>query len=273
MAHGGHVHAHDHDHSEDQVDTGVEAFGVRFVIEAPVSVTARLDAALPPGWRRCDPGEDAVRLVLRRRLNQTYRVEGGGESLAASSDARIALEILGRRVREYVALHAPDLVFVHAGVVGHAGRAIVIPGLSFSGKTTLVAELVRAGATYFSDEFAVLDSDGRVHPYPKPLSLRAQGPGQVDHDVRALGGTVATEPLPVGLILVTQYGPDATWEPQELTSGEAVLRLMANTIPAQDRPQQSLEAISKAVADAVALEGVRGDAAELVDGLLALAAQ
>jgi hypothetical protein len=31
-----------------------------------------------------------------------------------------------------------------------------------------VAELVRAGATYYSDEFAVLDSRGRVHPFPRP---------------------------------------------------------------------------------------------------------
>jgi hypothetical protein len=35
--------------------------------------------------------------------------------------------------------------------------------LSYSGKTTLVSELIRAGATYYSDEYAVIDERGRVH--------------------------------------------------------------------------------------------------------------
>jgi hypothetical protein len=37
--------------------------------------------------------------------------------------------------------------------------AILIAGRSFSGNTTLAAELVRAGATYYSDEFKVVDSE------------------------------------------------------------------------------------------------------------------
>ena len=36
-------------------------------------------------------------------------------------------------------------------------------------------ELVRAGATYYSDEYAVLDSRGRVHPFSKPIELREEG--------------------------------------------------------------------------------------------------
>ena len=72
-----------------------------------------------------------------------------------------------------VAEHARRRVFVHAGVVGWKDRAILIPGLSHSGKTTLVERLIRAGATYYSDEYAVLDERGRVHPYPRPLGMRS----------------------------------------------------------------------------------------------------
>ena len=50
----------------------------------------------------------------------------------------------------------PDPVFPTIVTWGR-GRAIVIPGRTFSGKSTLVAELVRAGATYYSDEYAVED--------------------------------------------------------------------------------------------------------------------
>jgi len=83
-----------------------------------------------------------------------------------------ALLLLEAQVRAHIALHAPDRIFVHAGVVAHRGRASCCRGLSFAGKTTLVAALVRAGATYYSDEFAPLDADGLVHPYARPLSLR-----------------------------------------------------------------------------------------------------
>jgi hypothetical protein len=65
----------------------------------------------------------------------------------------------------HIALHAPEHVFVQAGVVGVGERAMVLPGKSFAGKTTLVAALVRAGAEYWSDEYAVLDANGDVHPY------------------------------------------------------------------------------------------------------------
>ena len=43
-----------------------------------------------------------------------------------------------------VASHARTAIFVHAGVVGWRGRAIVVPGRSMSGKTTLTRALVEA---------------------------------------------------------------------------------------------------------------------------------
>ena len=66
-------------------------------------------------------------------------------------------------------------VFLHAGVIGWRDRAFVFPGPSFAGKSTLIAELVRAGATYYSDEYAVVDEDGRVHPYARALQMRQSG--------------------------------------------------------------------------------------------------
>src|SRR5215831_2410197 len=71
-----------------------------------------------------------------------------------------------------VAEYAPRHIFVHAGVVAWNGNAILIPGPSFSGKSTLVAELLRAGATYYSDEYAVIDDQGKVLPYPRDLRIR-----------------------------------------------------------------------------------------------------
>jgi hypothetical protein len=129
---------------------------------------------------------------------------------------------------------------------------------------------VRAGAAYYSDEFAVLDDRGLVHPYPKPLSIRGDNRFATDHPVDAFGGRAGEEPLRLGLIVVTQYSVDASWEPRELSPGEAVLALLANTVPAQPRPEQTMTALRKVVegSGAVALQSDRGDAGAIAARLL-----
>lgn len=63
---------------------------------------------------------------------------------------------------------------LHAGVVARAGRALVLPGPSGHGKSTLVAALLRAGWDYVSDESLCLRwDDGAVVAYPRPLGLSA----------------------------------------------------------------------------------------------------
>jgi hypothetical protein len=180
----------------------------------------------------------------------------------------VALDMFDAHVRGHIALHAPGHIFVHAGVVGIGGRAIVIPGRSFSGKSTLVAGLVTAGATYYSDEFAPIDPSGMVHAYPRPLSMRRDGLPTVDRPVSEFGGQAGTEPLPLGLVLVTRYQPDAVWDPEERTQGEGVLALMANTVPALDRPSESMTWLRAAVEPATVLHGDRGDVSEMVEALL-----
>src|SRR4051812_28396422 len=252
---------------------GVESFGVRIVIAAPSpELLRRTEAVLPPDSRAIEPTEDDHHFLLRARENGTYRVEYEDGSVSGSSDLAVALEVLAAQVRAYVALHAPARIFVHAGVVGHRGRAIVLPGLSFSGKTTLVVELVAAGATYFSDEFAVLDGDGLVHPFPKPLSIRTEGVSQVDHDVSAFGGVIGDDALPIGLIALAQFVPGRRWEPTRLSAGQAVLAMLSNTVPAQERPEQAMAAIRRAVDGALVLQGERGEAAEVARELLEMPA-
>jgi hypothetical protein len=119
---------------------------------------------------------------------------------------------------------AEGYLFVHAGVVGWQGRAIVIPGRSFTGKTSLVTALVRAGATYYSDEYAIFDPQGRVHPYPRPLSIREEaGRKPRLYPVETLGGQAGQTPLPVGLVVVTEYQAGARWQPRTLSPSRALL--------------------------------------------------
>ncbi len=164
----------------------IEAFGVTVEVTADPQHLEAIRPILPPGGRRVTIRPDAGRFELISSKHGLLEVICDGESVSSLPvDLEVAFGILDAQMRMHIALHAPDHVFVHAGAVGVGGQAIVLPGKSFAGKTTLAAALVRAGAEYCSDEYAALDADGRVHPYPKPLSVRTGGLVAEDRRSRA----------------------------------------------------------------------------------------
>ena len=192
------------------------------------------------------------------------------ERIAGTPRLDQAIDALESDLQLFVAERAPRRVFIHAGVVALQGRAIVIPGRSFSGKTSLVAELVKAGAIYYSDEYAVIDEKGLVHHYARPLSIRENGYlGKAKkYQVEALGGRSGAKPLPVGMVVVSKYKPGARWRPRGLSEGEGALELMANTVSARRQPEAMLAAIRKVVSRAPVVKGNRGEARQVVDYII-----
>jgi hypothetical protein len=247
-----------------------EAFGVKLRVCAnSPELLARTEPFLPPGWRPTEPTPDQYPLAILEDRDNHYLVYKAETCISEGHGLEYSLTMLEGQIRGHVAILAPDRTFVHAGAVEHEGRAIIFPGYSFAGKTTLTEAFVRAGATYYSDEFAVLDGDGLLHPYPKPLSIRVGSESlQSDHPVESMDGAVGVGAIPLGVVLVTYYKPGTEWAPRELSPGEAALALLSHTVTAQTRPDEALRAISRAVGNAVTLEGERGEAVELVDELL-----
>lgn len=232
---------------------------------------------LPYGWRPLP--SNAVRLI--------YSLRGGGESrsgarlyhlvysgasrIARTLDLEEAFGALETDLNRFIAETSWRYTFVHAGVVGWRGRALVLPGKTFTGKSTLVAELVRRGAAYYSDEFAVLDARGRVHPFPRPLSLRDSGRDRPRRSTAvALGGSEGRLPLPVGAIAFTEYELGRRWRPRALSAGRAVLTLMRNTINVRPQPQRTVAMLTNAARQARLLQGIRGEAGPAADALLGL---
>jgi hypothetical protein len=231
---------------------------------------------LPPGWKPATKpvvdrlyslvAGDAAPRGQTRRYTLLYE---GAARLARTMDHDAVVEALERDLSLYVAEYARGLLFVHAGVVSWQGRAIVLPGPSYTGKSTLVAALLRAGATYYSDEFAVFDRRGRVHPFPRPLSLREQPGGRPKrYAIDALEGGAGTKPLPVGLVAMTRYRDGARFRPRPLSCGEAVLALLANTVSARRQPDVAFRTLRQVVSGAQAVKGSRGEADGTVDALL-----
>lgn len=253
------------------------SYGVRIGIRAnEPRILDQLQKYLPPGIKPANgPQVDRLFSLIVggsgsrpgvRRFNLLYE---NHVRIARVLDLGQALDKLESSLRLYVAETARHRLFVHAGVVGWQGRAIVIPGRSFSGKTTLVAELVMAGADYYSDEYAVLDARGRVHPFPKPLSVRESGEiEQRDVSVEEIGGRAGVKPLPVGLVLMSEYKPGARWRPRQLSAGVGALALLSNTVSARREPLKALSTLEQVVASAPVLKGIRGEAREAVRAIL-----
>lgn len=221
------------------------AFGVTLTARAPdPGLLAAIAALLPPGSQPGEPA-DAVATVDLGKLGE--------------------LDVLDAEIRRLVATHAPDHVFVHAGVVARHGRALVLPAATFAGKSTLVAALVRAGADYLSDEYAVLAADGRVHPYARRISLRGRG----EVSAEELGGRTITEPLAIAVIAATRYEPGAVFAPERRTPAAGALALLEHAGQALEHPGRVMTAVHAAAREAVVLAGPRGEAEATAHALLA----
>ncbi|MDX1532004.1 MAG: hypothetical protein R3362_10810, partial [Rhodothermales bacterium] len=247
------------------------AFGVPIRIAVnDAALLERLPAYLPPQWRPAPPERARFHYALARHGDGACSVRSGPADRHRFPSEERALEAVASALHMTVSRHATEGLFVHAGVVGWHGQAIVIPGRSFTGKTTLTKALVEAGAVYYSDEFAVFDEAGLVHPYARPLSIRHGGTVRGTRTpVEALGGEAGRRSLPVGLVLVTRHEPGAAWSPVPLSAGQAVLRLLDNTVRAQEVPEAAIAVLGRAVDGARVLEGPRGEAAALAPRLLA----
>ena len=232
---------------------------------------------LPPGWQSSDEsrverlysfvvgGQDPRRNV--RLLNLVY---GDAGRLARDRELEPILHAFDADVRLSVGILARRRVFVHAGVVGWKGRAIVIPGRTMTGKTSLVAALLRLGAEYYSDEYAVLDLKGRVHPFAKPLSIRQSRELTVARlPAQAFGARTGIKALPIAVILDTHFREGSRWRPKTAPRSVGVLSLLGNTISARLRPARNMPVLRQAVSNAVILKGVRGDAETTARELLA----
>ena len=241
---------------------------LRICVSEP-ELLQEMEPMMPPGWRRRRPSSVQHTLGLIAEGGDIYSVYNDGVCIHDAPGRAYALTMMDAQIQGRVALKAPDFIFLHAGVVADGGRAIVTPGLSFAGKTTLVRALVDAGALYYSDEYAVLDEAGLVHPYPKALSLRTpEGRASAETPIEELGGRAGVHPLPIGRVVIARYRPDVEWRPRRLTKGPAALALLEHAVPAQERPEQTLRYVRRAVEHVVVLEGERGEADELAHILL-----
>lgn len=195
-------------------------------------------------------------------VNRTLAASVGTLHDAALATVKALDEDLIHRIR--------SLRAVHAGAVCIDGKALLFPGSTHAGKSSLVAELLRHGASCFSDEYALIDDKGRTHSYPRPLLLRNGRPLQSLVLPEDLNASFASSPAPVGWILALDYVPGGAWAIHELSQGETVMLLLRNSPHEMAHSPEMVDFFVRAAANAVCFEGQRGDAVEAVTHILDL---
>lgn len=225
--------------------------------------------------------ETASRIVCRTLLDRltpidrdnaehvfTIRTDGkrflmhlNGEDLGDGESETVFFKYFDTRVRLLIAEYAVGFVFMHAGVVSWRDKLLVFPADSFSGKTTLVRELVRMGALYYSDEYAVIDEEGKVYPFPRMLSIRREdGYEKTDVPIESLGGTKGIDPKPISLVLLTRYRPRARWNPVILTPGTGLMKMIPQAISLRFHSKFTIEVLNRVAKSAIIAESLRSNA-------------
>ncbi len=257
----------------------LSSFGVRAGVRVSVSgVLPQVLPLLPPGWKKSQKvivqrlyslvvARDCERAGVRR-LHVLY---ADSTPIARGAALDQVLAALETDLHRYTAEAASNMTFLHAGVVGWQGRAIVVPGPSLSGKTTLIREMLRLGATYYSDEFAVVDDSGLVHPFPRPLGIREDSSyAQTKYSAETLGATSGVKPLPMSMAVICKYEAGTRWQPAALSRGQGALELLGNSVAVRSQPQRTLKRLQKLVSHTVFIKGTRGEAHEAAASILHL---
>jgi hypothetical protein len=194
----------------------------------------------------------------------------GDATVASAPSATDLVPDLTRLIDEAVLRSLSGLYAVHAGVVQIGDEAVLLPGMTHAGKSALVAALLERGATYFSDEYALIDRQGRIHPYPRPLLVRSATSQSLPRLAEDYGAQTGTAPVPLGWILALAYRPQEGWRLQPVPQSAGVMLLLQNTPHVLAESPEMVHFFQNAVAGATCCQGYRGDAAEAAAEILRL---
>lgn len=235
-------------------------WGIPFAIEwSEPDFCEPIRELLLPGWVHDPQLQTAESFRLIRDANGRVQVHSPGDAPDIESKSGL-WENLERKLQIYLGSKTREAVFVHAAAVEWKGQAVVFPGASYSGKSTLTQALLQAGAKYLSDEYAIIDGSGLVHSYPRRLSLRVAGAANRRVDPAQKGWAVGGGPLPLGAVVDCRFVRRAKWSPKIISKGDALLTLCGNAVSAILAPEFVLSSLGLAIQESVCIRATRGEA-------------
>jgi hypothetical protein len=149
------------------------AIGVRSDVPAIMETVARsYDAFAFDGGNSDIAGVDAW-IEVTRTVDGYRLVDSCERAAMATNETNALLGTLDRFVATVLdGLGRRGVLGTRAGVVVIDGRAVLLAGKSGRGKSILTLALVREGATWLTDELALIERDNRtVLPYPRAMHV------------------------------------------------------------------------------------------------------
>jgi hypothetical protein len=260
------------------------AIGMHFVVQSDDGEMVRRVASV---LASLTAGTTPEHIYELSPVGVEWRLTFDGDLVAESDSVDYCIAMLMWHINQQAVASRPDLLMVHASVAEWRGHAILLPASEESGKTTLVAGLVRAGMGYLTDEAAALDLDGDVvHPYPKPLTIE-QGswlpladlappapnclPQQWLVDPNGIRADAVAAPSPVGLVVSPRYEPGAPTTVTPLRKSETIALVVQNSFNFAPFGRRGLEALAEIAKRCDGHQLVSGDLASAVDAVFGLA--
>jgi hypothetical protein len=157
----------------------------------------------------------------------------------------------------YVSEKLAGFVAVHAALLAKGNHVIVVPGSSGAGKSTLCVAAMERGWEVWSDEYCLIDTQtGQVRGWPRPIRERLTGGG-----LRRVPHQGPNGPGNVTHVIVMRYsgdanGPDLSLD--EISPGQVAMDLMANTVCARSRAEETFRATTALARTVQGLAGLRG---------------
>ena len=253
-----------------------------------------------------------IRVVppLLRDLSDRSRKPSHGYELARSADhgsftisvddrelrtvgSALALvdELLWHVNHEAILLGGANIA-IHASAVAWHGFGLLFPGSAGSGKTTLAAALLDAGARYLTDEAALIDpATLMMHPYPKPMWMsprsiraidglahrllpdyRSLSRARIYASPRDLGTGVAVAPLAVSHVIAPTYRPRMATSLEAISPAAGLMALSRNAFDLDRFRGEGVEVLGRVASSAPCSRLLIGDVGEAVRSVEALLA-
>jgi hypothetical protein len=229
------------------------------------------------------PARLVYRVTGRQGSPHQYGLTVGGETVVHDHALDAVVDEIITRLDRDVLDASPEHLHVHAAAaIDGVGRTVVLLGPSRAGKSTLVAQLIRAGMHYLTDEMVAIvpgDAGVRLAGLAKPLGIRrdqaealaldghpaaVHGADAVHVPAQALGdGTGGRDAGPGLVLLLDRSGGAARFEPAH--PAELVVELLVQSFDAVRLGAPSLVAAATLAAGSVGGRLCYGEAAEAVD--------
>ncbi|QBX55863.1 hypothetical protein EXE58_10595 [Nocardioides seonyuensis] len=201
---------------------------------------ADLGRAVAAAWRDAltdlAPSTETVSAALGRDVGARVTGDNVEEVLHHLSPA-VTTVAIGARAGALVMLHAAALADPESG------RTAVLVAPSGTGKTT-ASRALGGRFAYLSDETAAIESDGRVLPYRKPLSIIEGSHLKAQVAPSDLGLVTTERDCRLATLVLLDRAPEHAGPPavEQLDTVDAVAEIarQASYLPSLDRPLHRL---------------------------------